>query len=475
MSSVDVLLINPPYVRSSDYRGSLKHAGSLLPPLSLGYLAAVLRKEGYSVKIIDGLFESTLHSYSWQDLRENVEKISPTIVGITSMTPTINLAAKTAQIVKEVNPKIITVLGGSHVTALPKKTMLEFTSFDYGIYGEGELSLPKLVESVLARQKPSRIKGLIYRTGNGVKYSQCEYIKNLDELPLPARDLFPPLTEYRSSIANYRRKPATNMITSRGCPFNCAFCSKPIFGRKFRAHSSSRVLFEIEHLIDKYGIKDIQFFDDTFTLDRNRLVEICQGIIDRGLDITWNCMTRVDCVDRETISLMKRAGCYMIAYGIESGSPRILERMGKNITKEQVRRAVKAAKENDVEVRGFFMLGFPGETINDIRKTIEFAKELNVDMAQFMLTTPYPGTPLWEIALTEGTLNLEWENFTYFASGKLPYTPSGMTEEELSKIYSQAFKEVHFRLEYIQNQLRRIKSLEDIKRYIQGALAVIGA
>jgi radical SAM superfamily enzyme YgiQ (UPF0313 family) len=245
-------------------------------------------------------------------------------------------------------------------------------------------------------------------------------------------------------------------------------------GTAFRAHSAKRVVDEIEHLVNEYGIKDIQMFDDTFTLLPERTKEICKGIIERKLDIGWNCMTRVDRIDKEITDLMKKAGCYEMGFGIESGSERMLKFIKKGVTKQQIRNGVKLAKNSGIHVRGFFMMGFPTETKKEVLETIEFAKELDVDVAQFMVSTPFPGTELWEIAKMSGEINEDWSSFTFYAPDEVPFTSKLLSKNDILDLYKKAYKSFYLRPKFILRQFLYIRSFTDIERQWNAAKGILG-
>ena len=234
-----------------------------------------------------------------------------------------------------------------------------------------------------------------------------------------------------------------------------------------------RVIQEIEQLISKYGVKDIQIYDDTFTLDRERASKICSEIINRKLNIKWNCMTRMDRVDLDLLKLMKKAGCYGVGYGIESGSERILKMIKKGITKQLARDAVKWAKKAGIEVRGFFILAYPTETEEEAMETINFAKELNVDLAQFMIVTPFPGTDLWRMCKEDGEIvTKDWSAFTFISPDSPPFIPSTMTKESVKNLYNKAYRSFYMRPSFILGQLK-ISSLGDIKRKFIATKAIL--
>ncbi|NJD76125.1 MAG: radical SAM protein [Candidatus Methanoperedens sp.] len=469
-----ILLINPPYYIDNIFRKSLTKVGALLPPLGLAYIAAVLEKNNYDVKIIDGPALSVREGYGFNDLKNDIKKYNPDLVGITATTPQFIFAKSTAEAVKEINPDVPIVLGGAHISCLPEKTMSEIREIDFGVIGEGENTFLELVRKI-QQKTDGTVNGTIYREDGTIKLSPPrEFIENIDSIPYPAWHLLP-MDLYRPSPLNYRRLPATAIMTSRGCPYRCAYCSKPIHRSKFRAHSPERVVGEIEYLINNFGIKDIQIFDDTFTMDNARAEKICDLIIDKDIDIVWNCMTRADKVTKHLLNKMKKAGCYGIGFGVESGNPHILKRISKGVGMDQIRKAFAWTKEEKIQTRAFFMIGFPGENEETINDSLNFAKELDPTALQLMVATPYPGTPLWELAQQEGTLNIkDWTNFTFYAPKEVPYVPEGMEQEQMLEMYSKAYKSFYLRPSFLLKRVLEIKSFGDINRYFMAMRAVIG-
>ncbi len=467
-----VLLVSPPYPKDRIFRKSMRNLGAVLPPLGIAYIAAMLEKEGHKVKIIDGPAMATVLGYDFDDLEKDVKEFSPDIIGVSASTSQIDHAKKTMSIAKSVNKECIVIFGGALISADPK-ALLSFDGADFGVYGEADLTFPRILKAVEAKQPLEGMEGVVWRENGSVKFLKPNVITNLDQLPMPARHLLK-MNIYRPSPANYRRLPATTIMTSRGCPYQCIFCSKPTEGTAFRAHSAERVVEEIEHLITKYGIKDIQIFDDTFSLIPSRVEKICNGIIEKKLDIGWNCMTRVDKVSPELLALMKKAGCYEIGFGIESGSDRVLQFIKKATTTNLIRKAVKMTHDAGIDVRGFFMIGFPTETREEILQTIEFAKELDVDVAQFMVSTPFPGTEMWDIAKQHGTISDDWNSFTFYAPDKMPFSSNLLGEKELVALYKRAYKSFYLRPKFMLKQLMKMRSLADIQRYWLAAKGVIG-
>ncbi len=467
-----ILLISPPYPKDKVFRKSMKHLGAVLPPLGVAYIAAMLEKDGHEIKIIDGPAWATILDYGFDDLEKDIKAFSPDVIGVSASTSQIEHAKKVISIAKSVNKDCLVILGGTLISADPN-ALLQFELVKYGVYGEADLTFSEILKAYENKQPLEGMEGVIWRENGSVKFLKPKTIINLDQIPMPARHLLK-MEIYRPSPANYRRLPATTIMTSRGCPYQCIFCSRPTEGTAFRAHSAERVVEEVEQLVTKYGIKDIQIFDDTFSLISSRVEKICKLIIEKKLDIWWNCMTRVDKINPELLRLMKQAGCYEIGFGIESGSDRILQFIKKATTTDLVKKGVQMTKEAGIDVRGFFMIGFPTETKEEIMQTINFAKELDVDVAQFMVSTPFPGTEMWEIAKQNGTISEDWNSFTFYAPDKMPFSSNLLSDDELLKLYKKAYKSFYLRPKYMLKQLLKLRSFTDIQRNWLAAKGVLG-
>lgn len=467
-----VLFISPPYPKDRIFRKSMKNLGAVLPPLGVAYIAAMLEKDGHEVKIIDGPAWATVFNYGFDDVEKDIRDFSPDVIGVSASTSQVDHAKKVISIAKAVNKDTLVILGGTLISADPN-ALLSFPEVDFGVYGEADLTFSDILKAVKKKELLEGKEGVIWRENGEVRFLKPKMITNLDNIPMPARHLLK-MEIYRPSPANYRMLPATTIMTSRGCPYQCIFCSRPTEGTAFRAHSAERVVEEIEQLVTKYGIKDIQIFDDTFSLIPSRVERICKGITEKKLDIWWNCMTRVDKINPELLALMKKAGCYEIGFGIESGSDRVLEFIKKSTTTDSVRKGVKMTKDAGIDVRGFFMIGFPTETKDEILQTIKFAKELDVDVAQFMVSTPFPGTEMWEIAKQNGTINDDWNSFTFYAPEKMPFSSNLLSDEELLSLYKKAYKSFYLRPKFMLRQLLKVRSFVDIQRNWLAAKGVLG-
>ncbi|MBM4429214.1 MAG: radical SAM protein [Chloroflexi bacterium] len=372
------------------------------PPLGLAYLAAVLEADGHQVRIFDLGLEPD------RSLADDVQRIStfdPQVIGITSMTNLYHSAMETATLLKAQLGRPI-IIGGPHATVYPERVLRESPVIDYVVRGEGEETFRELVEALdgnsrvpsatLGRRFPDlgRINGLSYRLrGEVVSNPDRVLIGDLDALPFPARHLF---DLQRYGLRTPSGQPMVTILSSRGCPYNCGYCFKGIVGRTYRQRSPGNIIAELRQVMDQYRIRNFYFIDDLFTLDVRRLQAITDQLINEKLDIRWQCLGRVDRVTAEILQKMYAAGCRRIHFGIESGNQQVLDRISKGIRLQQVRQAVRWAQDAGISVKGYFMLGLPGDTEETMQQTIDLAAELNMEETMFSLTTPFPGTRLWD-------------------------------------------------------------------------------
>ena len=463
-------LISPPSTLE-DFFGELSGTGSLQQPLGVAYLSSYLKQKGQTVQLID----AAALRLTVPRLVSAVKSFHPDIIGISATTPSYIRTAKVAERLKsEIGVPII--IGGAQVTSLPIETLSD-TSFDYGVVGEGELTSQELLETIESGRDLSNVKGIVYRdrTTKEIKINpRREYIKNLDGLPFPDRDSLPPLTVYHPSQSSYRRLPLGTIISSRGCPHHCIFCDRSVFGNLYRARGASNVVDEIELLIQKYGAREVRFWDDTFNLLPSRVLQICKEIKYRKIDIEWSCVARVSNMTQDVLHSMREAGCWQVDYGVESGNPEVLKSIHKGITMDLVRRAVRLSRANGLRVRAFFMLGLPGETEETMQQTINFAKSLDLDVAVFHIATPLPGTELFKIAKERGELSQDvaWDKYLMFSAEELPYVTKTLTREVVREYSKKAYREFYLRPRFILGQVSRIRTKEDISRYAKAFATV---
>jgi anaerobic magnesium-protoporphyrin IX monomethyl ester cyclase len=435
------------------------------PPIGLALIAAVLERAGYSVTLVDanalGIRPEAIPA-----LAAGAE-----VIGLTAMTPTISTALKTAREIRRSMPGVKIIMGGAHATMLTPETMASAPEIDVIVRGEGDETILEVLRAIEGNQSLEGITGISYRAeGEIVHAADRASAVDMDALPYPAYHLLP-RNKYRPHPPHGRYLPFAAMVTSRGCPYHCAYCSKPVFGTRFRAQGPARVVDEMAYLKDRFGVKEIAFYDDSFTLDKKRVHAICDRIMSSGLKIAWTCETRVNLVDRELLRHMKQAGCYAVSYGIESASPEIIKTLHKDTTIEQVEDAVRNSREAGLQVVGYFMLGSPGETPETVRSTIAFAKKLKVAFAQFSVTTPFPGTELYDIYMQNRQEPLSWDSFVYAGTDNptMPVFESDkLSREDLKKWVQQAYRDFYLRPDYLWQRLRRCTSWSEIRMNIKG-------
>ena len=466
-----ILLINPPQFNtiSSCMPKVLEQGLDFMPPLGLMYLAGYLKKySSYDVKILDCQVEEL----NYQNLKEKILQESPDVIGITTMTFTLIDVIKTAQLVKQINPNIKTVLGGPHVNIYPNETMT-IKEIDFLILGEGEEPFKDLLDNIHKIENLYQIKGIVFRDkGRIVNTGERELIENLDSIPFPDRKLLP-YKKYFSIISS--NSPITTMFTSRGCPFKCLFCDRPHLGKVFRARSAKNVVDEMEEC-QEIGIKEIFIYDDTFGVDRQRVLDICSEIRNRNLAISWDVRTRVDTVDEEVLKAMGKANCQRIHYGVEAGTEKILKVLRKGVNLKQIEKAFKITKKVGIETIGYFMIGSPKETKEDILQTIKLAKKLNPDFIHVSITTPFPATDLYYLGLEKKILPYDyWQKFA--ENPKNTFVPfvweENLTKDELFKLLKYAYRSFYFQPKFIIKKLLKLKSLKELRSKTKAALQLL--
>lgn len=465
-----ILLIHPPALNTitTNCPKVIEEEIDLLPPLGIMYIAAYLEKyTPHRVKILDCQAEKLNYS----QLKTRLAEENPDIVGITVLTFTLIDAFKTIEVVKEVNQNTKVILGGVHVYIYPEETM-ENPNVDYLVLGEGEKTFKDLVDNISDRRNLYKIRGIVFREGTKIiNTGPGELIQDLDNLPFPARHLTP-YKIYRSSLA--KKFPITTMITSRGCPFKCLFCLRPHFGKILRTRSARNVADEIEEC-KKMGINEIFIYDDTFTVMRQRVMDICNEIKKRKIDISWDIRTRIDTVDEELLKEMKSAGCQRIHYGIEAGTQKILNILRKGITLEKAEAVIKMTRKIGIQTLAYFMIGSPEETKEDILKTFEFAKKINPDFVQIAITLPYPATDLYRLGLEKKIFPDFWGEFVKKPSPDFQprFWEENLNKNELTNLLTVGYKSFYLRPSYIIQKIAQIRSWEEFKTKIGTGLAIL--
>lgn len=427
---------------------SIYQTKQTMPPLGIAWLAAVLRENGYSdINLID----SVINDYKNEDVIELLKKQTPDIIGVSFGTQNRFFALDLIRLIKKEFPQVPIVVGGPHPTLTADDLLKNVSEIDIVVKGEGEYTFLEIVQAIDQDNDLNDIDGISFRDENNqIKHNQLRApIKDLDALPMPARDLLP-IDKYQQKIP-LSTEICTSMISARGCPYKCIYCStSKQWGHKIRHRSPKHIIDEIEHLMKNYKLDGVGFFDDVFTMNKKRVIEICQEIINRKLDIKWWCEARANTIDEEVVGWMKRAGCVHISMAIESGSDRILKIIKKAITVKQGIRAAKIIKQAGIKLKVFFMHSLPEETYKDIKKTVFLSRDLErkygVDQSTQSLTMIYPGTYLEHYAKEIGSFPKDFSWSKYFCE-KRTYPPLDRCEhmpifeqEDLS--YEQVFKYV---------------------------------
>lgn len=428
-----------------------------LPPTDLMYLAAVAEKVGLEAKIND----YSQNGYYETDLKE----FKPDYLVVNIATPTLEHDLDAVKKAKQICPNVVTIAKGAAFLTIAERIMKEHDTLDFGILGEAENTLKEILEE----RPKAEILGLYYKENEEVKFTgNRPFIEDLDSLPFPARHLVD---------NNIYRRPDNNKVqatikVSRGCPFHCFFClATPVSGAKVRRRSPENIVAEIKECVEKYNIKNFLFWSDIFNLDKDWTMQLCQAIIDSGLKITWSANTRADTADLEMAEMMYKSGCRLVSIGVESGSQYMLEKMGKKITLNDVRRTVKVFKKAKIRIYNYFVIGLPWETEETVEETIKFAIELNSDFISFYTATPLPGSRFYDYAVEHNLFDKEtsFENAYYYPAVNTHH----LSRERVFELHKSAIKRFYLRPLYILKMLSRIRSFAEIKNYFIAGMNVL--
>ncbi len=469
-----VLLINPPSHGDEKFvrEGRCMQRGgawtAIWSPVTLATAAALLRDNGIEVK----LYDCVVDEINREDLKDILSHFKPDMIVINSSTPSINFDMECANLAGDILPDILTVAIGIHVSALPFESLMLAPRINCVVIGEPERTILKLShaikENTSMEEKIERIKAvpsIAYKEGFKLRKTEnSDYIEDLDSIPFPAWDLI--------NVNNYQMpftgNPFLLVSTGRGCPHHCTYCSaKAYYGQKLRLRSIDNILDEIERNINEFGVREFLFWTEAFTMNNDFAIGLTEGILKRDLDISWVCNSRVDDVTPELLKALKKAGCTMIGYGIESGNPEILKQVKKGIKIEDIKNAVKWTKEAGLSVTGHMMVGFPGENEESINMTVKLSQDLDLDFVQFYAVVPFPGSELFDTARKNNTIT-DW-NFMKFEQNYGVLHTGHLTPEEVTKLRSRAYKQFYFRPSTIFKTLKRISSPKTALRFIQMA------
>ncbi len=459
-----ILFVQPPISLRERY-GELGTVGTDTAPLGICHLASMTRQAGYPSAILD----APALAIGIDDMVQRTLEARPRHIAVTATVIAIERAADYARKLREAGFDGTIILGGAQLAAAPYETMRLAPEFDIGLLGEGELTIVELLNTLEGGGNLEEVAGLLVRKDDEVIMTAARSpIQNLDALPFPAWELLPqPLSQfYRPAAFTTKSLPSFSMITSRGCYAKCTFCDRAVFGNLVRNHSAAYVLDMMEVLYRQYGIREFAIADDLFIVFKQRLVDICEGIIERGLKVSWSCNARVDHVTDDITKLMRRAGCWQIAYGVESGAEEILQAIEKGTSMEKIKEAIRVTRRNGIRVRGYFMLGSPGETEETMQKTIDFVKDVHIDDFQLTYFTPLPGSEIYDTAEQYGAFERNNSSLNYWQATFVPY---GLTRETIQQYYRKAYRLHYFRPSTVWSYLKLVRTPEKLLRLFQGA------
>lgn len=458
-----ILLVNPP--KKNEIFGNnpqlIENVRGFNPPLGILYIAGyLLENSSHTVFAVDAQVEEL----DYEQLKISMSKNGPyDVIGLTVMTFTIIDVMLTVRLIKSLWPDVTVVLGGPHASIYPRETVA-LGGVDYAIVGEGEITFLELLNAIENNKSPENIAGLAFKkAGKYIQTTTRPPLEELDSLAEPARHLVP-YEKYFSIL--FKGRPVTSIFTSRGCPFRCTFCDRPHMGKKFRFRSAKAVLKEMKNCLEM-GIQEFLFYDDTFTVNRERVMELCDLIIREKMYVTWDVRAHVNTIDKAMLEKMKKAGCQAIHYGVESGSERILKSIEKGITKKKARDVFQITKESGIKTLAYFIIGFPSETESEIQGTIDFAIELDPDYLHLTKLCPFPSTKIYLDALSSNVFTDDlWKKFAENPNPefKPPICKGKFSEDDLNGWIKKGYKKFYLRRKYIFKQLMNIKNISDLKR-----------
>lgn len=432
------LLVHP---HGSNWMGSGKDITTifnLMPPIGLLSIAAFLETKGMEVEILDCYgAPASVEAHAADILARN-----PDVVGFSCTTSSFLEGYAIAERLKELNPDLRIVFGGAHACSVGPSLLDSFPAVDYLVIGEGEVTFAELLSAGF--RNVESIPGIGYRQdGKGTLSAVRENIPELDSLPFPAWHRLPGYPRrYNLPLFSYPKAPNTSVISSRGCPYQCSYCDRSVFSRGFRFNSPEYIVEHLRYLHRDFGIRHVFFYDDLFTFDRKRVERFCVLMEQKRVPVTYNCIARLEHVDRELVTLLKRSGCWQVNFGIESGDPEIVAKHRKLYELEKVREKLAMVRESGMRVKGLFMMGFPGETEQSIRRTIDFAVSLPLDEVNVTKFTPFPGAPAFATIREHGEFDEDWPAMNCM---NFVFVPHGMTRERLEELYNEFIRRFYHR------------------------------
>jgi radical SAM superfamily enzyme YgiQ (UPF0313 family) len=446
-------------------KGAVEKPSFGIQPLGVLYLASALNEWAdfeYSIKVVDAY----TFGHNADDIKNFIKDFKPNIVGVSAVTILIHDAQYICSLAKGISPDILTVIGGPHASTIPTDAA-QHKDTDLAVIGEGEIIFLELCRTVLNREKYQSIAGIAYRdNGHIIVNDKKPPIDNLDEIPFPNLSLVPDLEHYNPMPHWGKSGHFSTMITSRGCPYDCSFCSVTADqGQKYRYRSPENIVEEIKDLRKKYTVTEVSFRDGTFTTNKKRVTELCNLMIKEKLNVEWSCNVRANELDPELLRLMKKAGCNFVFYGIEQGNSELLWKH-KKLRKEKVREAARWVKEAGMDVQGYFIMGMPEENMTTLQETIDFAKSLPLNSAVFTILSPFPGTKVYDYCESqELLLGYDWDRFD--ARAGLAWKHPNLTEEQLVRMMKKAYRSFYLRPYILIDRLKHIKSWRDVVNHVR--------
>ncbi len=429
-------LVHPLGYGSENAGRDISRMANIMPPLGLASIAAFLERDNIEADIIDCYASPLSDTF----IRDYLTGQRPAFIGFSCTTSSFLDGVRIADLAKSIEPRIKTVFGGPHVSALKTRILEDFPEVDFCVVGEGEETLEELLQSGGRTGDLHGIQGLAYRDEKGNPFFTGYRKKgvNLDSLPFPAYEKLPGYPQaYKLPIFNYPKVPSSSCISSRGCPYSCSYCDRSVFRNSFRYNSAEYLYEHLKYLKDRFHIRHVNFYDDQFTFNRQRVTDFTRKMIDRPLGMTFNCAVRAEHIDSDLAGMMRQAGCWMISLGIETGDEELLARHRKNANLGMLAEKIGVIKKAGMRVKGLLMMGLPGETESSIKKSMDFVFSLPVDDINVSKFTPFPGTPLYENARELGTFEEDWAKMDCM---NFLFVPRGMTKGLLEKLFTRFYR-----------------------------------